>query len=109
VSGKTSKSEKSEKSKQVIDIAIFSLILDFNLLISNEFLNGTICMKWPETPLTQSSFCEREGLSRFVFARHYRRSDKFAGTRRTPRSKKKDEKASAFRSVQHKATVMPDR
>ena len=59
--------------------------------------------------LTQSSFCEREGLSRFVFARHYRRSDKFAGTRRTPRSKKKDEKASVFRSVQHKATVMPDR
>ena len=58
--------------------------------------------------LTQSTFCEREGLSRFVFARHYRRSDKFAGTRRTPRSKKKDEKASAFRPVQHKAAVMPD-
>lgn len=58
--------------------------------------------------LTQSTFCEREGLSRFVFARHYRRSDKFAGTRRAPRSKKKDEKTSAFRSVQHKATAMPD-
>ena len=60
--------------------------------------------------LPQSVFCEREGLSRFVFARHYRRSDKFAGTRRAPRAtnKKKDEKASAFRSVQHKATDMPD-
>ena len=59
--------------------------------------------------LSQSAFCEREGLSRFVFARHYQRSDKFAGTRREPRStKKKDEKASVVRSVQHKATVMLD-
>ena len=61
--------------------------------------------------LPQSVFCEREGLSRFVFARHYRRSDKFAGTRRAPRNtnkKPKDEKVSAFRSVQHKATVVPD-
>ena len=60
--------------------------------------------------LPQSTFCEREGLSRFVFARHYQRSDKFAGTRRTPRStnKKKDKKASAFRPVQHKATATLD-
>lgn len=55
--------------------------------------------------LPQSTFCEREGLSRFVFARHYRRSDKFAGTRRTPRSKKN---ASAFRPVQQKAIAMID-
>ncbi len=60
--------------------------------------------------LPQSTFCEREGLSRFVFARHYQRSNKFSGTRRKPRStnKKKDEKASAFRAVQPKAIVVPD-
>ncbi len=60
--------------------------------------------------LPQSVFCEREGLSRFVFARHYQRSDKFTGTRRKPRStnKKKDEKTSSFRSVQPKATVTHD-
>ncbi len=59
--------------------------------------------------LPQSTFCEREGLSRFVFARHYQRSDKFTGTRRKPRStKKENEKASAFRSVQPKATVVSD-
>lgn len=58
--------------------------------------------------LPQSTFCEREGLSRYVFARHYRRSDKFAGTRRTPRKKKSDEKASAFRPVQPKDTAVLD-
>ena len=63
--------------------------------------------------LPQSVFCEREGLSRFVFARHYCRSDKFAGTRRAPRStnkkkKKKKENASAFRPVQQKVTAALD-
>ena len=58
--------------------------------------------------LPQSAFCEREGLSRFVFARHYRRSDKFAGTRRAPRSKKSNVKASAFRPVQQKAPAILD-
>ncbi len=46
--------------------------------------------------LPQSVFCEREGLSRFVFARHYRHSDKFAGTRRAPRSTKAHAKNRAY-------------
>ena len=34
----------------MIDNVIFSIIYDFILLIYNEFLNGTFCMKWQETP-----------------------------------------------------------
>ncbi len=38
---------------------MFSPIIYFNLLIYNEFLNGTFCMKWPETPTSHT----RRGFS----------------------------------------------
>ncbi len=60
--------------------------------------------------LSQGAFCDREGLSRFVFAKHYQNSDKFAGKRRLPgnTAKRKDKKATAFRPVQHKASKALD-
>ena len=44
------KGVKKPKSKQVIDIYVFYRFYSFKLLIYKEFLNGTICMKWPENP-----------------------------------------------------------
>ncbi len=62
--------------------------------------------------LSQGAFCEREGLSRFVFAKRYQNSERFAGTRRQPGAtvkKKKDTKeVSAFRPVQRKSSSVID-
>lgn len=54
--------------------------------------------------LTQSAFCHGENLSRYRFACHYRRSDKFAGRRRDPihTGKTNEQTGSGFRTVQQK-------
>ena len=64
--------------------------------------------KFLASGVTQSAFCQGENLSRYRFAYHYRRSDKFAGQRRNPihTDSTNEQKASGFRSVQQK-TVSP--
>ena len=45
---------------------MFSPVSDFNLLIYNEFLNGTFCMEWAETP-----------AGKFLWPNHYPSSSIF--------------------------------
>lgn len=59
---------------------------------------------------TQAAFCQGEGMSRFRFAYHYRRSEKFIAKRKASPDLKKTKKRqkSGFRTVHKKPATATD-
>jgi len=64
----------------------------------------TLIDRFHASGLSQSAFCQGEGLSRYSFAYRYRRSEKFAGIRKgSPQANQTNEqKGSGFRTVHKK-------
>ena len=64
----------------------------------------TLIDRFLASGLTQTDFCQAEGVSRHCFTYRYRRSEKFVGIRKGPpnANKTNEQKGSGFRTVQQK-------